>query len=327
MVGPDYVLSGKRVWVAGHRGMVGSAIMRRLATENCELLTVGRADLDLRRQTEVETWMEREKPSTVIIAAAMVGGILVNDAKPAEFLYDNLVIAANIVEAAHRVGVEKLLFLGSSCIYPRNAPQPMREDALLTGALEPTNQWYAIAKIAGLMLCRAYRRQYNCDYISAMPTNLYGPYDNYDLYSSHVIPALIAKAHSAKVGKNSDLVVWGTGKPRREFLYVDDLADALVFLLKHYSAEDHINIGVGYDITIGELAETIVNTVGVRERLQFDATKPDGAPQKLMDSSRLLAMGWQPRVALQQGLEMTYTWYVEHVANRKARQTLGLSHT
>jgi GDP-L-fucose synthase len=318
MASPGYSLVGKRVWVAGHRGMVGSALMRRLAAENCELLTAGRADLDLRRQSDVEIWMRREKPTTVIIAAATVGGILANDTRPAEFLYDNLAIASNIVEAAYRIGVEKLLYLGSSCIYPRMAAQPMREDALLTGPLEPTNQWYAISKIAGLMLCRAYRRQYNCDYISAMPTNLYGPYDNFDLYSSHVIPALIAKAHSAKIDRSGDLVVWGTGKPRREFMYVDDLADALVFLLKHYSAEDHINIGVGYEITIRELADAIVNTVGVHGRLQFDTTKSDGSPQKLMDSSRLLATGWRPKTTLQQGLELVYAWYVEHVANRKA---------
>jgi GDP-L-fucose synthase len=311
-----YDLAGKRVWVAGHHGMVGSALVRRLAAENCELLTATRAELDLHRQGDVEAWMRRERPTTVIIAAATVGGILANGTRPAEFLYNNLVIATNIVEAAHRTGVEKLLNLGSSCIYPRNALQPMREDALLTGPLEPTNQWYAISKIAGLMLCRAYRRQYNCDYISAMPTNLYGPNDNYDLYSSHVIPALIAKAHNAKITKSSDLVVWGTGKPRREFLHVDDLADALVFLLKHYSAEEHVNIGAGYDITIRELAETIVSIVGIPERLQFDTTKPDGAPQKLMDSSRLLTMGWQPKKTLQQGLEMTYKWYVEHIATQ-----------
>lgn len=316
MTGSKYSLAGKRVWVAGHGGMVGSAVMRRLATENCDLLTAGRADLDLRRQSDVEVWMRREKPTTVIVAAATVGGILANDTRPAEFLYDNLVIATNIVEAAYRLGVEKLLYLGSSCIYPRLAPQPMREDALLTGALEPTNQWYAISKIAGLMLGRAYRRQYGCDYISAMPTNLYGPHDNFDLYSSHVIPALIAKAQSAKNNNSGELVVWGTGKPRREFMYVDDLADALVFLLKHYSEEEHVNIGVGYDVTIRELAETIASTVGVDGRLQFDTTKADGAPQKLMDSSRLLSMGWQPKTSLRQGLEATYAWYTEHGPSR-----------
>lgn len=312
MSDPGYDLAGKRVWIAGHRGMVGAALMHRLATENCELLAVSRADLDLRRQADVETWMKREKPTTVIIAAATVGGILANDTRPAEFLHDNLVIASNIIETAYHIGVEKLLYLGSSCIYPRLAPQPMREDALLTGPLEPTNQWYAIGKIAGLMMCRAYRRQYGCDYISAMPTNLYGPNDNFDLYSSHVIPALMAKAHGAKV-ENGNLTVWGSGKPRREFMYVNDLADALVFVLKNYSAEEHINIGVGYDITIRELAETVARTVGLTGDLRFDATKADGAPQKLMDSSRLLAMGWKPRTSLSDGLEQTYAWFKDHV--------------
>src|SRR5271169_661334 len=310
MIDADYNLAGKRVWLAGHRGMVGSSLMRRLGMENCEVLTADRAELNLHRQSDVETWMKREKPATVIIAAATVGGILANDTRPAEFLYDNLVIATNIVESAYRNGVEKLLNLGSSCIYPRDAQQPMREDALLAGPLEPTNQWYAISKIAGLMLCRAYRRQYDCDYISAMPTNLYGPYDNFDLYSGHVIPALIAKAHAAKIDKGNELVVWGTGKPRREFLYVDDLADALIFLLKHYSGEEHVNIGVGADITIRNLAETIAAVVGVSEHLQFDSTKPDGTPRKLMDSSRLLAMGWKPKTPLRQGLNMTYAWYL-----------------
>lgn len=248
MNGSDYSLTGKRVWVAGHRGMVGSALMRRLAGENCELLTVGRTDLNLRRQSDVEAWMRRENPTTVILAAATVGGILANGTRPAEFLYDNLAIATNIVDAAYRIGVEKLLYLGSSCIYPRLAPQPMCEESLLTGPLEPTNQWYAISKIAGLMLGRAYRRQYGCDFISAMPTNLYGPHDNFDLHSSHVVPALIAKTHSVKVNKSGDVVVWGTGKPRREFMFVDDLTDALVFVLKHYSAEEHINIGVGKSV-------------------------------------------------------------------------------
>lgn len=318
MAGIDYLLAGKRIWVTGHRGMVGSALMRRLAMENCELLTVGRTDLDLRRQSDVEAWMKREKPTTVVVAAATVGGILANDTRPAEFLYDNLAIATNIVESAYRIGVEKLLYLGSNCIYPRMAPQPMREDVLLTGPLEPTNQWYAISKIAGLMLCHAYRRQYNCDYISAVPTNLYGPNDNYDLYSSHVIPALIAKARRAKSDKGDKLVVWGTGKPRREFMYVDDLADALVFLLKHYSAEVHVNIGVGYDITIRDLAEAIVSIVGFNGRLQFDTTKSDGSPQKLMDSSRLRELGWRPKTTIQQGLELAYAWYAEHAANRNA---------
>lgn len=317
-LGVDYKLDGKRVWVAGHRGMVGSALLRRLAKENCEVLTVTRAEVDLRRQADVERWMAREKPTSVIIAAATVGGIFANDTRPAEFLYDNIMIGANIIESSYRLGVEKLLFLGSSCIYPRLAPQPMREDALLTGPLEPTNQWYAIGKIADLMLGRAYRRQYKCDYISAMPTNLYGPNDNYDLNSSHVIPALIAKAHTAKENKSGEIVVWGTGKPRREFLYVDDLADALIFLHKHYSDEEHVNIGVGYDITIRELVDSIARTVGIEGRVRFDTTKADGAPQKLMDSSRLLDMGWKPRTSLEAGLDRAYSWFLDNAAYRAA---------
>ncbi len=313
---PQYELSGKRVWVAGHRGMVGSALVRRLASEDCEILTAGRKDVDLRRQGEVESWVEREKPDCVIVAAATVGGILANDSRPGEFLYDNLAIEANIVEAARRAQVEKLLFLGSSCIYPRLAPQPMREDSLLSGPLEPTNQWYAIAKIAGLMLCRAYRRQYDCDFISAMPTNLYGPGDNFDLTSSHVVPALMAKAAAAKQVNAGELVVWGTGSPRREFMYVDDLADALVFLLRNYSDEEHVNIGVGHDVTIRELAETVARIVGLQGRLRFDTSKPDGTPRKLMDSSRLLGMGWKPKTSLEDGLEKTFAWFSANVAKR-----------
>jgi GDP-L-fucose synthase len=309
-----YRLRGKRIWVAGHRGMVGSALLRRLAQENCEVLTADRRRLDLRRQADVDRWVKAEKPDCVIIAAATVGGILANDTRPAEFLYDNVAIGTNLVEAARRAGVEKLLFLGSSCIYPRLAPQPMSEDALLTGPLEPTNQWYAIAKIAGLMLCRAYRRQYGCDFIAAMPTNLYGPGDKFDLMSSHVVPALIAKANEAKRSGADELVVWGSGRPRREFMYVDDLADALVFLLAHYSDESHVNIGVGYDVTIRELAELVARTVGLKARLRFDASKPDGMPRKLMDSGRLLAMGWKPKTALEDGLRQTVAWYSENVA-------------
>ena len=308
---PEFQLAGKRVWVAGHAGMVGSAVMRRLASENCHLLTATRDELDLRRQVEVERWMSVHKPEVVIIAAAKVGGILANDSAPATFLYDNLAIESNIIHAAHSGGVKKLLFLGSSCIYPRLAPQPMREDALLTGPLEPTNQWYAIAKIAGIMLCRAYRRQHGSDFISAMPTNLYGIGDNFDLTSSHVIPALIAKANSAKRNNKSELVVWGTGAPRREFMYADDLAAALVFLLKHYSDEQHVNIGVGSDVTIRELAETVAHVVGFDGRLVFDDSKPDGTPRKLMDSSIILAMGWKPQTNLETGLALTYRWYLE----------------
>jgi GDP-L-fucose synthase len=311
-----YDLAGKRVWVAGHRGMVGSALIRRLQSENCVVLEIGRERLDLRRQAEVERWMAVEKPQAIFLAAATVGGIMANDSLPAEFLYDNLAIETNIIEAARNTTVEKLLFLGSSCIYPRLAPQPMREDALLSGPLEPTNQWYALAKIAGVMLCRAYRRQYGSDFISAMPTNLYGPADNFELTSSHVIPALIAKAHAAKEENSKEIVVWGTGAPRREFMYVNDLADALVFLMKNYSGEEHINIGVGYDITIRELAERIARVVGVEGRLRFDTSKPDGAPRKLMDSSRFTAMGWKPKTDFDQGLAQTYAWFVDHAAAR-----------
>jgi GDP-L-fucose synthase len=309
-----YSLKGKRVFVAGHRGLVGSALVRRLAREDCEILTTGRDQIDLRRQAEAEQWMKAAKPQAVFVAAATVGGILANDSRPAEFLYDNLAIETNLIEASHRQGVEKLMFLGSSCIYPRLAEQPMREDALLTGPLEPTNQWYAVAKIAGIMLCRAYRRQYGSNFISAMPTNLYGPGDNFDLQSSHVLPALMVKAHAVKTNSANELVVWGSGSPRREFLYVDDLADALVFLMQHYAEEQHINVGVGEDVTIKELALEVARAVGVEAALRFDASKPDGAPRKLMDSQRLLAMGWRPKTRLADGLRETYSWFLANKA-------------
>lgn len=305
----DYDLSGKRVFVAGHGGLVGAALIRRLQSENCDILTATRTELDLLRQEAVGAWVSHHKPQAVFVAAATVGGILANDSRPAEFLYDNLVIETNLIEASRLAGVEKLMFLGSSCIYPRLAPQPMNEDALLTGPLEPTNQWYAIAKIAGIMLCRAYRRQYGSNFISAMPTNLYGPGDNFDLQSSHVVPALIAKAHAVKTGKADELLVWGTGSPLREFMYIDDLADALVFLMRHYNAEEHINVGVAEEVTVRQLAMQVADTVGVKAALRFDATKPDGTPRKLMDSSRLLAMGWRPKATLAEGLRKTYTWY------------------
>ena len=314
-----FELSGKRVWIAGHRGMVGSALVRRLVAEKCEILTAGRETVDLRRQADVERWMEAVKPDAIFVAAATVGGILANDRWPADFLYDNLAIETNVIEAARRIGVGKLLFLGSSCIYPRLAPQPMREDALLTGPLEATNQWYAIAKIAGIMLCRAYRRQYGLDFISAMPTNLYGPADNFDLVSSHVVPALIAKAHAAKAAAGGEIVVWGTGTPRREFLHVDDLADALVFLMRNYSDDEHVNVGVGHDVMIRELAEMIAHIVGVKTKLRFDTAMPDGAPQKLLDSRKLLAMGWKPRIGLEQGLRETYEWFLEHISQNQAQ--------
>jgi GDP-L-fucose synthase len=313
-----FSLTGQRVFVAGHRGMVGSALARRLARENCELVTVSRREVDLRRQTETEQWLEQVRPGAVFVAAATVGGILANDTRPGEFLYDNMMIAANVIEGSRRVGVEKLLFLGSSCIYPRLAPQPISEDALLTGPLEPTNQWYAVAKIAALKMCAAYRRQYGCDFISAQPTNLYGPLDNYDLAQSHVIPALIAKAHQAKISRSAELVIWGSGKPRREFLHVDDLADALVFLMKNYSGEQQINVGWGGDLTIAELATMIAEVVGFEGSFRYDSDKPDGMPQKVLDVSRLTAMGWQPAISLREGLADAYAWYCRHVAKEPA---------
>lgn len=301
-----YSLKGKRVFVAGHRGMVGSAIVRRLACEGCEIITAPRDKVDLKRQDQVEQWFAENRPQAVFLAAAKVGGILANQTYPAEFLYDNLMIEANVIDAAHRTGVEKLLFLGSSCIYPRDAPQPIPEDALLHGALEPTNEWYAIAKISGIKMVEAYRRQYGCDFISAMPTNLYGPNDNYDLLSSHVLPALIRKAHEAKIRHQKTLQVWGTGAPRREFLHVDDCADACVFLLKNYSADTHVNIGTGSDVTIAELADLITQVVGYSGQIQYDASKPDGTPQKLLDVTVLSTLGWRPTVSLPAGLVHTY---------------------
>lgn len=309
-----YELTNKRIYVAGHRGMVGAALVRRLASEGCTVLTAGRADVDLKRQAEVEAWVAAQKPDAVIVAAAKVGGILANDSLPADFLYDNLMIEANLVEAAHRAGVEKLLFLGSSCIYPRLAPQPMREDSLLTGPLEPTNEWYAVAKIAGIKLTQAYRKQHSADYISAMPTNLYGPHDNFDLKSSHVLPALMRKAHEAKIGGKATLEIWGTGSAMREFLHVDDCADALVFLLKNYSGHEHVNVGSEEEITILGLAQLVAEVVGFQGEIVTDPTKPDGTPRKLMDGSKLREMGWRPQIGLRDGIAATYRWYLENVA-------------
>jgi GDP-L-fucose synthase len=303
-------LVGKRVWVAGHRGMVGAALTRRLKIEGCTLLETTRADVDLREQAAVRAWMVRERPEVVFVAAATVGGILANDTRPAEFLYDNLMIEANIIDAAHRAGVEKLLFLGSSCIYPRLAAQPMSEAALLTGPLEPTNEWYAISKIAGIKLAQAYRRQYGCRFISAMPTNLYGPNDNFDLASSHVLPALIRKAHEAKTTGAERVVLWGTGRPRREFLHVDDLADALVHLMKVYDGEGHVNVGVGEDVSIAELAALCARVVGFSGRFDYDTSKPDGAPRKLLDVSLLTSLGWRASIPLETGIAGTYRWYL-----------------
>ena len=307
-----YELRGKRVYVAGHRGMVGSAVVRRLAGEDCDVLTAGRDRVDLMRQAEVEAFLQAERPDAIVMAAAKVGGILANDTYPADFLYNNLIIEANITEAAHRADVNRLLFLGSSCIYPKFAEQPIREEALLTGALEPTNEWYAIAKIAGIKLAQAYRRQYGRDYISAMPTNLYGPGDNFDLQSSHVLPALMRKVHEAKMRGDAAITMWGTGTPRREFLHADDCADALVFLLKTYSGEEHVNVGSGTDVTIHELAALICSVVGYRGRIDRDLTKPDGTPRKLMSADKLRAMGWSPSISLEVGVETTYRWFLEN---------------
>jgi GDP-L-fucose synthase len=307
-------LSGKRVWVAGHRGLVGSALAKRLARENVELLTVGRDRIDLRRQQDVEEWLAKERPAVVFMCAAKVGGIQANTSRPADFIYDNLMIEANIIHAAFLSGVEKLVLLGSTCIYPKLAPQPIPETALLTGPLEPTNEWYAVAKIAGIKLAQAYRRQHGCDFISAQPTNLYGPGDNFDLNTSHVLPALIRKAHEAKREDAAAMSVWGSGTPLREFLHVDDLADALVFLARNYSDESPVNVGSGVEISIRDLAQTVQHVVGFRGRLVFDASKPDGTPRKLADISKLDALGWHHSISLEKGLASTYDWFVKHAA-------------
>jgi GDP-L-fucose synthase len=308
----SYALAGKRIWVAGHRGMVGAALVRQLERENCTVLTVGRDRLDLRDAAAVKSWMQANAPQAVVLAAAKVGGIVANDSWPADFLYDNLAIENAIIHGAFETQVEKLLFLGSSCIYPKFAPQPIREDALLTGPLEPTNEWYAVAKIAGIKLCQAYRRQHGRDFISAMPTNLYGPGDNFDLTSSHVIPALIRKAHEAKEAGAKSMAIWGSGTPRREFLHVDDCASALIFLLKTYSGDSHVNVGSGTDLTIDELARLVMQAVGFKGTLTHDTSKPDGTPRKLMSNEKLAAMGWAPRIPLEQGLETAYRWFLEH---------------
>jgi GDP-L-fucose synthase len=300
----------RRIWVAGHRGMVGSAIVRRLDPKNAEVLTICRGELDLRDQSAVRAWVAQQKPDVIILAAAKVGGILANDSYPADFLVDNLVIETNVIEAAHRANVDRLVFLGSSCIYPKFAPQPIKENSLLTGPLEPTNEWYAVAKIAGIKMCQAYRRQHGRRYISVMPSNLYGINDNFDLATSHVLPALIRKFHEAKQAGRREAVVWGTGAPLREFLYVDDLADAVLFLLDHYDADEPINCGAGYDLTIRELAETIGRVVGFSGQLVFDATKPDGTPRKLMDSGRLATLGWLPKTTLDDGIAEVYRWFL-----------------
>ena len=312
----SYNLRTKRVWVAGHRGLVGSALVRRLESENCDVLTAPRDQVDLRAPDQIERWMAATRPQAVFLAAARVGGINANSSRPAEFAYDNLMIQTNVVEAARRHDVEKLLFLGSSCIYPRMAPQPIPEEALLSGPLEPTNQWYAIAKIAGIALCDAYRQQFGADYISVMPTNLYGPRDNFDLTQSHAMPALIAKAHRAKLARARTLEVWGTGRAIREFLYVDDAADGLVFLMKNYSENSIINLGTGEGIAIRDLAILICRLVGFGGELRFDDSKPDGTPRKVSDVQRLHHLGWHAQVSLEEGIERTYRWYLDHHASR-----------
>jgi len=309
-----YSLTGKRVWVNGYRGMVGQALVRRLETIDCEILKTTSDDLDLRRQADAEDWMNDSKPEAVFLCAATVGGIMANDTRPAEFLYDNLAIEANVIHGAWRAGVEKLLYLGTGCMYPREAPQPIPEDCLLTGPLEPTNEWYAVAKIAGLKMCQAYRRQYGCDFITALPTNLYGPGDNFDPQDSHVIPALIQKAHAAKTEGAKSMEVWGSGAPLREFLYVDDAAEILVFLMQTYSEEAHINVGLGKELSIREVAESIIHVVGFEGELVFNTEKPDGMPRKLLDAKRLSQLGQSSAISLEDGLHKTYAWFPENIA-------------
>jgi len=306
----EFALTGRRVWVAGHRGMAGSAIARRLASERCEILTVTRSELDLLSQADVHAWMADMKIDAVFLAAATVGGIMANATRPADFLYENLVIETNVIHAAFQTGIKKLLFLGSSCIYPRMAEQPMREEALLTGALEPTNEWYAIAKIAGIKLCQAYCRQFGCDFVSVMPTNLYGPGDRYDLEGGHVVAALIMKIHAAKVANSPTVELWGSGQPRREFLFSEDLADACVFVMKNYSGEMFLNVGTGQDITILELAHVIAKMAGWLGTFTFNTSKPDGTPRKVMDVSRLRSLGWSAKTDFESGIKQAYEWYL-----------------
>jgi len=312
-----------KVFVAGHRGLVGSAIVRRLAEDGVTPVTAPRSELDLRDQAAVNAWFAANRPDHVYLVAGTVGGILANSTRPAEFIYDNLLIHATVVHACHLHDARKLLYLGSSCIYPREAPQPIPEEALLTGPLEATNEFYAVAKIAGIKLCQAYRRQYGSRFVSAMPTNLYGPGDNFDLASSHVLPALIRKFHDAKLAGAREVVVWGSGRPRREFLHVDDLADACVFLMRHYDEEPHINIGTGEDLSIGELAAMVRDVVYPPAEIVFDSSKPDGTPRKLLDVSRIRQLGWSPRIPLRAGVESTYAWFLRHQADARGLTSRG----
>jgi GDP-L-fucose synthase len=306
------------IYVAGHRGLVGSAVARALRRQGYgNLLLRSHQELELTDQAAVNEFFQRERPDAVIMAAARVGGIHANNSHPALFIRDNLAVQDNVIDAAHRFGATKLVFLGSSCIYPKLAPQPIKEEYLLTGALEPTNEWYAIAKIAGLKMCQAYRREFGFNAISLMPTNLYGPGDNFDIQNSHVLPALIRRFHEAKERGDPTMSIWGTGTPRREFLHVDDLADAVVYLLRTYDEEPIVNIGWGEDVTIRELAETVAEVAGFKGRLVFDSSKPDGTPRKLLDTSRLASLGWQPKIRLRAGIEQTYAWFKEHVAEAR----------
>jgi GDP-L-fucose synthase len=307
-----------KIYVAGHRGLVGAAVARALEQQGyTNLLVRTHRELDLTDQAAVREFLDRERPNAVIMAAARVGGIHANNTRPAEFIRDNLLMQDNIIDASYRAGVEKFVFLGSSCIYPKLAPQPIKEDYLLSGALEPTNEWYAVAKIAGLKMCQAYRRQYGFNAISLMPTNLYGPGDNFDLQNSHVLPALIRRFHEAKERGDATLSVWGTGTPRREFLHVEDLADAVVYLLRTYDGEPIVNIGWGEDVTIRELAETVANVARFKGGLEFDSSKPDGTPRKLLDTSRLSSLGWRPKIRLREGIEGTYAWFKQHIADAR----------
>lgn len=305
-------MSRRRIWVAGHKGMVGSAIARNLVKRGDEVVKADRTVVDLRNQIAVEVWLKQNRPDAIIFAAAKVGGIYANDAFPADFIYDNLAIETNVIHSAHAAGVDRLVFLGSSCIYPKFAPQPIKEESLLTGPLEPTNEWYAIAKIAGIKLCQAYRKQYGRRYISVMPCNLYGPNDNFDLTTSHVLPALIRKFHEAAKEGRHEVVVWGTGAPLREFLHVDDLARGVIFCLDHYDTYEHINCGAGDEISIRDLAELVARVVGFSGKIRFDTTKPDGTPRKLMDSSRIAALGWKPEISLEEGIAGAYQWYLDN---------------
>jgi GDP-L-fucose synthase len=321
-------MSDRRIFVAGHRGLVGSAIMRRLGRETgVQTLTASRDQLDLRDQAAVNYWFRANRPDYVYLVAGTVGGIMANSTRPAEFIYDNMMIHATVVHAAHLFGVKKLLYLGSSCIYPRECPQPMREDHLLSGPLEGTNEAYAVAKIAGIKLCQAYRKQYGADFISAMPTNLYGPNDNFDLTSSHVLPALIRKFHDAKLAGRNTVEIWGTGAARREFLHVDDLADACVFLMDRYDDPQHINVGTGEDLSVRELAELVRSIVHPAATLAFDSSKPDGTPRKLLDVSRLHDLGWRHRIALRDGVESTYRWFLDHIDSLRVPAVAAASTT